>query len=457
MSVIRSKPALTGLLLAVVAGTAGCSGSGAATSAEKKPPAWQNGQVNAVSRTAVGAEVAATTSLRPDGTLETVTVDLTTGRKLWAYPATMRGRLPGMGVQAPAVVPTGDGEGVVAAIEPATSGGRGAALVARDARTGTRKWVRPVRSSFGPQRCGPYLCVSENTALSRARVVALDPAAGEPRWRMPGIAEVEWSDDRRVVLLRLAEHPTLEARDARTGKVLWSTPVEQALGPGVDLSGGWAFGSTGTDLVGYVAPYTNPETKTASTFGLFSVRLEDGHVNWIRPSVVRVYPSGSPGFAPVVRPVDEQGRYGGFALLDAESGRVLGQIGTQQIPGNGWWLAFPEKPSTLGFLKHNATGAAYDLATGRTADPKGLRGWSFCVTDPKPLRLANITPEGFYSVAALCEYDLGTGKRVSTGSATPPLWFTGSQDGWRLWRDEKGGLHAVRDGSGTTPGMYGLA
>ncbi|MEU8272259.1 ABC transporter permease, partial [Sphaerisporangium sp. NPDC049002] len=31
------------------------------------------------------------------------------------------------------------------------------------------------------------------------------------------------------------------------------------------------------------------------------VKLADGTVNWLRPSVVRVYPSGSPGFAPVVR------------------------------------------------------------------------------------------------------------------------------------------------------------
>src|SRR5690606_33344230 len=173
--------------------------------------------------------------------------------------------------------------------------------------------------------------------------------------------------------------------------------------------------------------------------------------------VVRVYPSGSRSFAPVVRPVDGQGQYGGFALLDAESGRVIGQIGTHQIPGSGWWLAFPERPSTLGFLKRDSAGAAFDLTTGRAAELDGLRGWSFCVTDPQPLKLKNVTPTGFYAVAALCEFDLATGKKVADGSARPPLWFTGSQDGWRLWRDEKGALHAVKDGSGTTPGMYGLA
>ena len=50
--------------------------------------------------------------------------------------------------------------------------------------------------------------------------------------------------------------------------------------------------------------------------------------------------------------------------------------------------------------------------------------------------------------------DLATGKRVP-GDAAPPAWFTGSQDGWRLWRDEKGALHAVKDGTASTPGMYG--
>jgi hypothetical protein len=108
----------------------------------------------------------------------------------------------------------------------------------------------------------------------------------------------------------------------------------------------------------------------------------------------------------------------------------------------------------LGFLQHNSPSAAYDLASGQRADVKGLRGWSFCVTDPQPLKLAgNVTP-GFYSIAALCEFDLATGKRVA-GAGAPPSWFTGSQGGWRLWRDEKGALHAVKDGAVTAPGMYG--
>ncbi|GAA2861650.1 PQQ-binding-like beta-propeller repeat protein [Streptosporangium fragile] len=449
MPVIRplANPAL---VLAGALALTGCSGSEAAI---PDHPTWHNAEVNAVSRTASAAGVAATTSLKPDGTLETVALDLATGRKLWSHPATMAGRLPGMGVPAPAIVETAPGQAVAVAVDPTRQGRWNATLVGRDARTGERRWSRPVHSTFGPQRCGRLVCVSEHTALTGARVSVLDPATGETRWKLSGIAEVEWSDDSRAVFLRLARHPVLEARDLKNGEVAWRLPVEQALGAGVDLSGGWSFGATASNLIGYVAPYTNPKTGRVSAFGLFSVKLADGTVNWMRPSVVRVYPSGSPAFAPVVRPVDQQGRYGGFARLDAESGRVLGQIPVTQVPEAGWWLAFPSRMEKLGFLRHGKPGDAFDLATGRSAEVKNERGWSFCVTDPKPLPLKDQTP-GFYSVASLCEFRLADGARVS-GSGAPPTWFTGSHGGWRIWRDEKGGLHGIKDGAGTAPGMYG--
>ncbi|MGV9324886.1 outer membrane protein assembly factor BamB family protein [Streptosporangium sandarakinum] len=449
-----AKPilALAGALALSGSALSGCSGSEAATPAY---PTWHNPGVNAVSRTVSAGGVAATTSLLPGGTLETVALDLASGRRLWAQPATMAGRLPGMGVPAPALVETGGGQAVAVTVDPFRRGRWNALLVARDARTGARRWTRPLHSTFGPQRCGALVCVPENTALETARMVVLDPATGKVLWRLPGIAEVEWSDASRAVLLRLARHPVLELRDLRTGKLGWKLPVEQPLGTGVDLSGGWSFGATSGNLVGYVAPYTDPSTKKPSAFGFFSVRIADGTVNWIRPSVVRVYPSGSPGFAPVVRPVDAQGRYGGFARLDAESGRVLGQIPPDRIPGSGWWLAFPERMDTLGFLKHGKPGTVFDLATGRPGEITGRRGWSFCVTDPKPLALKNQVP-GFYSVASLCEFDLAKGEKVTPrGPGAPPAWFTGSQSGWRIWRDEKGGLHGVEDGTGTAPGMYG--
>jgi len=402
---------------------------------------------------ATAGGVVTTTSLRPDGTLETVSLDLASGRKLWAHPATMAGRLPGMGVSAPAIVETAQDEAVIVALDPAKKGRWNATLIARDGRTGRQRWTRPVHSTFGPQRCGPYICLSEQTALTGARVVVLDPKTGEVRWKLPGIAEVEWSDANRVLMLRLAANPMIESYDLRTGKLQWQQPIEQALGPGIDMSGGWAFGATKDDLIGYVAPYTNPQTKKVSTFGLFSIKVGDGTINWMRPSVVRVYPSGSPGFAPVVRPVDQQGAYGGFARLDSGTGRVVGQITAADVPGSGWWLAFPSRMEKLGFLKHGHPGSAFDLRTGKAATVEDQRGWSFCVTDPKPLPLRGQAP-GFYSIAAICEYDLATGKRVP-GAATPPAWFTGSQNGWRLWRDEKGAVHATNDRTATAPGMYG--
>ncbi|WP_214416458.1 outer membrane protein assembly factor BamB family protein [Sphaerisporangium fuscum] len=452
MPVIRplAKPALA---LAGVMALAGCSGSKAATEDTSAAPTWHNTEVNAVSRAGVAAGVAALTSIKPDGTLATTALDLASGKTLWSHPATLAGRLPGMGVQPPAAVETGPGQGVIAAIAPPDHGGAKARLVAGDARTGRQKWTRPVHSTFGPQSCGPYICMTENTALASARMVVLDPATGRTLWKVPGIAEVEWSDSSRVVMLHMAKHPVLSSHDLKTGRPSWQLPVEHAVSPGVDLSGGWAFGASGDNLIGYVAPYTNPRTEKTSAFGLFSVKLSDGTVNWLRPSVVRVYPSGSPGFAPIVRPVDEHGEYGGFARLDPASGRVIGQITAGQVPGTGWWLAFPGNMARLGFLKPGKAGAAFDLPSGQAVPLQGQRGWSFCVTDPKPLPLAGQAP-GFYAVAALCEFDLATGARVP-GSPVPPAWFTGSHDGWRLWRDEKGAVHAVKDGTGTTPGMYG--
>ncbi|MEU0569660.1 PQQ-binding-like beta-propeller repeat protein [Nonomuraea sp. NPDC005983] len=442
-----AKPALA---LAGTLALTGCSGSDAATA---DFPTWQNTEINAVSRMVVAGGVVTTTSMKADGTLETVALDLGDGRKLWAHPATMAGRLSGMGVSAPAVVETGKGEAVVVALDPSKKGQWNATLIARDARTGRQRWTRPIHSTFGPQRCGPYICLPEHTALAKARMVVLDPKTGKLLWKLPGIAEVEWSDAERVLLLRLASHPMIESYDLRSGKLQWQQPIEQALGPGIDMSGGWAFGATGGDLIGYVAPYTNPQTKKVSTFGLFSLKIADGTINWLRPSVVRVYPSGNPGLAPVVRPVDQQGAYGGFARLDSASGRVIGQITSTQVPGSGWWLAFPERMDKLGFLKHDTKGTAFDLTTGQSVPVDEQRGWSFCVTDPKPLPLRG-QAAGFYSVAALCEYDLATGKRVPTSSA-PPSWFTGSQNGWRVWRDEKGAVHATDDGTATAPGMYG--
>jgi outer membrane protein assembly factor BamB len=371
----------------------------------------------------------------------------------------MVGRLAGMGVQSPALV----GAGVVVALEPQKQGKWNATLVARDARTGQQKWTRPVDSTFGPVRCGPYLCMSEFTARKDARFVALDPATGRGMWKMPGIAEVEWSDDPaaagggqaaapRVVVFRMAKHPTLESRDLKTGKTLWTFPVEQAVGMGVNLSGGWAFGAIGDTLVGYLAPYQAKKTDPLSTFGFFGLRLTDGHPAWTRPRMLRVYPSANPAVTLITREVDPAGKYGGFSVLDPRTGQTSSRIPAEKAPHSAWWLAFPSDLSALGFLSKDHAGVAYDLHRATPVQVKGLKSWSFCTVDPGQLQIKG--RPGFYPVAPLCAYDLATGKRIGD-PGSPPAWYTGAVDGWRVWRDENGALHGAHDAKGTSPGMYG--
>lgn len=423
--------------------TAACS-SGPSSDSASAASAWSDTTVNVVSRFATGSGVTAVTVLRGDGHLETAVYDLARSKRLWARPATMAGRLSGMGVQPPAVVGS-----MVAALEPQTQGPWNALLVVRDARTGVQKWTRPVDSTFGPVRCGPYLCLSEFTARTNARVVVLDAANGHTLWRMPGIAEVEWSDATRAVFFRMAKHPVLESLDLKTGRSLWTYAVENAVGTGVNLSGGWSFGSLGDVLVGYLAPYQAHKGKPLSTFGFFGLRLSDGVRLWTRPQLLRVYPSANPAVALITREITPSGGYGGFAQLDPRTGQATAQLPADKAPQTAWWLAFPADLSALGFLSSGHPSTAYDL---RRATPVSLkRAWSFCTVDPAPLPIKGLP--GFYPIASLCAYDLSTGRRVAT-PGPPPGWYTGATDGWRAWRDESGALHAVHDARGTTPGMY---
>lgn len=451
--------------LALGAFGTGCA-SGPGTGSASAAPGWADTTVNTVSRPVTGGGVTAVTGLRPDGTLETAVFDLRNGKRLWAQPATMVGRLSGMGVQPPAVSGAKTSP-VVAALEPiktvktgktgktgkATKAGKWkAALVVRDARTGAQKWARPVDSTFGPVRCGPYLCMSEFTARKSARFVALDPATGRSLWKMPGIAEVEWTDDQRAMVFRMAKHPTLESRDLKSGKTLWTFPVEKAVGPGVNLSGGWAFGSLGDTLVGYLAPYQAKKGKPLSAFGFFGLRAADGKPVWIRKRLLRVYPSANPSVALITREVDPKGGYGGFAQLDPRNGRTTVLVPADKAPKTAWWLAFPADLTKIGFLSQDKPGTAFDLRRAAPVSAKALRTWSFCTVNPAELRITG--QRGFFPIAPLCAYDLGTGHKV-TNPGPPPGWYTGAVDGWRVWRDERGALHGVQDAKGTSPGMYG--
>lgn len=445
----RLRTAFCSALFAIAAVTLSACSSGPVSGGDASPGLWSQRSVNAVSRPVSGSGVTAVTGLRKDGTLETAVSELSTGRRLWSRPATMAGRLAGMGVQPPAIVGAG-GRSILVALEPQ---GSAPVLVARDARTGGQKWTRQVGSTFGPVGCGGYVCLSEDTAHKDAHFAVLDPATGKAAWEMPGIGEVEWSDGRRAVVFRMAAHPVLEARELSTGRSVWTYPVEQAVGTGVNLSGGWAFGALGGEtLVGYLAPYQEKQGKELSAYGFFGLRISDGGLAWARPRMLRLYPSAAPAVALITREVDDKGRYGGFAQLDPRTGQTISEITADKAPRTGWWLAFPPNLAAIGFLSRDHKGTAYDLRRATPVSLTGLRAWSFCTITPAALPIKG--QQGFYPVAALCAYDLATGKQIGA-PGPPPGWYTGATDGWRVWRDEAGALHGVHDAQGTIPGMYG--
>lgn len=440
--------AQTAVLLLSASACGGSSDSSSDSGGAQEKAAWNDTAVNAVSRPVVGSGVTAATALLPDGRLQTVVSDVGDGKRLWARPSVIAGRPAALGVAPPAVAGPAAGP-VVADVE---AHGRGAALVARDARTGTQRWARTVSTTFGPATCGTLLCVSLATARRTAAFAALNPVTGRLAWHMPGVAEVEWAGGGRVVLFRMSAHPTVEAHDLATGKTVWTFPVETALGRGADLSGGWAFGAADGALTGYVAPYQTKAGGPLSAFGFFSLRLSDGRQQWARRRLLRVYPSANPAVSLITREVDGADRYGGFARLDPRTGRSVSRLGDTGAPKKvNWWLAFPQDLSGVGFLAHGQPGRLYDLRTGHTVGGHP-RAWSFCTTKPAALKITGQV--GYYPIAALCQYDLKTGRQLDAAGSVPPQWYTGSTQGWRVWRDEKGGLHGVHDGAATSPGMY---
>ncbi|WP_345354516.1 PQQ-binding-like beta-propeller repeat protein [Actinoallomurus liliacearum] len=444
----RPGPRRSVAAIAVHLGLLAGLGCGAAGHGDRmRPAAWQDPAAGAVGRPAIGGGVTAVPSLGADGRLRTLVLDLASGRRLWSRPATTAGRPADLGVT-PAAVAGAPDRPVVVSAEPRASG---AAVVGRYARDGRELWARAVGTTFGPARCGDAICLSEFTARKDARFAVVETATGATSWTMPGIAEVEWADDRRVVVFRIAGHPVVEARDLGTGRLLWSFSVEEALGRPVDLSGGWSFGVLDDRLIGYLAPYRARDDAPLSAFGFFAVGLDDGRPRWVHRRSLRVYPSASPAVALITRDVDSRDRDGGFAQLDPRTGRTVATVPAPPDAGGDWWPAFPADLSALGLLRPGHAGRAYDLRTGHRIAGH-VRAWSYCTVGPTPLRISG--NPGFLPVPALCPYDLSTGRRPSA-AGPPPGWYTGSVTGWRVWRDERGGLHGRHDASGTVPGMLG--
>ncbi|MQA84714.1 MAG: PQQ-binding-like beta-propeller repeat protein [Streptosporangiales bacterium] len=420
---------------------------------------WNNQTIYAASKAEVGSGVAAVTALRNDRTLETAVLDLNSGEQLWDQSATMVGRLAGLGVQPPAVIDGPEG-GVVVAVEPGEekknkggSNARQAILVARDARNGTKEWSRPIHSSFGPTRCGQYVCVSERTALQSARFVVLDPTTGKAIWRVPGIAEVEYADDKGAVLLTMDDTPTLQYRNLQTGGQEWELPLADAVGGKASLAGGWDFTPVGDSLVGYLGPYQESSQGSVPGYGYFAVKISDGSLLWKRQQMVRLYPSPKPSSLLLARRVAQGGKsFGGFLRLDPRTGRDSAQISSGELPKFEWWLGFSADLRTLAFLASGRAGTGFDLGSGRPVKAEGRTAWSYCTRSPQQLPIEG--HDGFYPAPAVCEFDIATGEKQEI-DGPPPKWITGATDGWRVWRDEAGALHGVRDGSGTSLGMYG--
>lgn len=440
---------------ATVALLAACSpGAAEERATDLQAPGWTSLDVNAVSTLDAHAGVVALTSLRQDHGLETVVLDASSGRKLWAQPATMAGRPTGMGVGPPAVVTlAGDGGAVVVAVEagPDGQGARGgseggAALVARDARTGRPRWTREVASTFGPSRCGRYVCLTEGDQF-----VVRDAADGHPVWHLNGQAEVQMTTPHTVELFRLGAHPTLEARYLRTGRPLWSVSVEQVLGPGVDTDGGWRFSKAGNALVGHVGPYQGGADDEPSPYGYFAVRLRDGKVLWTRKLLVPVDPAPRPGMLLLTRDVTAQGTYGGFERIDPRTGSTLARMPAAALPKVSSVIGLSTNLRTMGLYAAGTSGTAFELDSGKPTGADGKGVWILCTRQQRPLDITG--HPGYYPVSALCPVDLGSGRGL-TDAEVPPRWYTGSVSGWRFWQDAGGAVHGVKDSRGSEPGMY---
>lgn len=433
-------------LMAVLAGCSGGDGQQVDSG-----PGWVNRTIYAASKIEVGAGVAAVTALRQDRKLYTVVLDLANGRELWGQPATMTGRLTGLGVQPPAVVDGPEGA-LVVALEPADKEGKNTAtLIARDARTGTEEWTRPIHSTFGPAACGSYICLSENTSRPNPRFVVLEPTTGKAIWKIPGVAEVQGATGERVVLMTMNDNPALQSRDLHSGQPQWKLPLARATSGPVNLAGGWYFAEVGNSIIGYVGPYRESAEAAPSGYGYFAVNARDGKLLW-KQQVARLYPKPKPSSLLLTRQ-GAPGNWRGFVRLDPKTGRTTAEVPPDRVPNFRYWLGFSTDLKTLGFLPaERRPGKAFDLNTGRPVDVDGRTVWSFCSRNPRPLPI--VGHEGFYASAAVCEFNLADGTQLRSDQV-PPKWVTGATNGWRVWRDESGAVHGIKDDSGTSPGMYG--
>ncbi len=438
----RLRPPAAALLgLALLASVAGCGVVGAAGS--DGGSGWVNRDVRVVSTVATGSGVAAMISLDGDRRLRTIVVDMATGEVLWNQPAAMPGRPSSMGVQPPVVVPSGE-NAMVVAVEPRHGGQTPAVLVARDARSGKRRWVRPIMQTLGPQRCGRYVCLTAKTRGNTSGFTVLAASDGHVLWRADSTrARVQHTGSGSVTLLRLGRAPVLSRHSLRTGEQQWSTSLGDVLGRAPNTGGRWRFTSSGRLLVGYIGPYRPSLSASVPGFGFFAVDIRTGEVVWRRPDLVRPYPGPAPSRFIIAGKTTITDGYSAFGQIDPRNGDVLVYIPRNRLPSYDWRVGLSADLGTLGLVpRHrNRQVTAFELRTGSRVSSGQV--WTLC--RPAPQQLAIEGAGGFFPPPVLCAYDLRSGDLVRD-AGPPPRWFTTNGGGWQLWQDQRGALHAVRGG-----------
>lgn len=426
-----------------IASLGGCGIPSGRPAAAGTTPDWTNIRVHAVSEIAAHAGVVAVTSMDGRQQLRTVVLDKTTGNTLWSQPATMAGRPPRLGVGPPAVVPGPEGDTLVVAIEP--GGPTGAALVGRGARSGGPRWRAPVTTSYGPQRCGPYICISDDDY-----VYMRSPESGEIQWRAGGPAAVAASSAGSAVFFHWGDRPAVQKRDLDTGALLWEVAVGRILGPGVDARGGWRFSQVSGVLVGYLGPFGQGSEMTP--FGYFGLRLSDGALLWRHERMLAVHPAPPAESLLLAQRVTNRGTLGDYAVIAPRTGSLTGSAPASGLPRNELRVAISGNTEMLGLYRTGRAGRSFALDSGHPASDGDTRMWTYCDGRQEPLEIRG--RHGYGPITPLCPVDLSTGHTLAGTGLPPPEWYSGRASGWRIWPGPQGELYGRHVGQGNSAGLY---
>ncbi len=410
-----------------------------------------------------GKELLVTTRTGAGGLLS-VAIDAASGKLLWSHTAIVRGRLGGMGLQAPTPIAAGapwQAVSVEPGGAPATNQAAVAstvAIVGRDARTGSQRWTVGVTATFGPQPCGRFVCFDDQRVDGSVTLEAVDPITGQRRWaqRIAGQADLDTGTGIHTLVLRLGTSPVVADLDPATGRPRWQTPIAAVLGAKVTTDGGWSFRRVGGLAVVLFDPYRAGPGAAATPSGLVALDLATGAVRWKQPGLIfpievpyLVDPPASPaaGSFPLLAEHNRIGADGrsitalDLVRLDPATGVAqwtaplgFAYAGPEQVfgglspDGDRLWLRDPTTRKVRGI----------DLATGRTAASTGdvwvqAIGDDVSVANPKhsyvgPPQLHAVTVPALHPAA----------------SRLPPATLTTASKAGQFWIDDGGTVHAHR-------------